>query len=214
MEADIYMAGHDLVSAVLKWRVRGHARWSENAMAPIPNGQDRWRGTLSVFENADYEFTIEAWIDPFRSWQHEFRKKFDGGLRDLSSETIEGVHIVESAAARAAASPHGAPDAARLREIAKRIEAAEPKDVNEIAQWAELAGLMAAWPDRSLATEYRLATAAVPSDYPRVLVDRERALFAAWYEFFPAPPRASPTAAPLSAIASIASTTQRPWGST
>ena len=86
------MAGHDVVAAVLKWRVRGRQRWSETAMKPIPNGQDRWSGVLSVFENAEHEFTIEAWVDAFRSWQHEFRKKFEGGVQDLASETIEGAH--------------------------------------------------------------------------------------------------------------------------
>jgi starch synthase (maltosyl-transferring) len=181
VEADIYMAGHDAVSAQLKWRVRGKPRWSETAMKPIPNGQDRWSAVLSVFENAEYEFTIEAWVDAFRSWQLEFRKKFEGGVQDLASETVEGAHIIESAAGRAEASGTGAWDAARLREIAKKIEAAEPKEVNEIARWGELAGLMAAWPDRSQTTEYRLT----PAGYPRVMVDRERALYAAWYEFFP-----------------------------
>jgi starch synthase (maltosyl-transferring) len=180
VEADIYMAGHDAVTAALKWRVRGQPRWNETAMKAIPNGQDRWRGVLSVFENADHEFTIEAWVDAFRSWQQEFRKKFEGGVRDLASETIEGATIVESAAARAETSGMGAWDGVRLREIARKIKGAEPKEVNEIARWAELEGLMAAWPDRSQTTEYQL-----PAGYPRVTVDRERALYAAWYEFFP-----------------------------
>ncbi|HEX4085685.1 MAG TPA: alpha-1,4-glucan--maltose-1-phosphate maltosyltransferase [Chthoniobacteraceae bacterium] len=183
VEADIFMAGHDVVSAVLKWRVRGAGRWSETAMKPIPNGQDRWRGTLSVFDNAEYEYTIEAWVDAFRSWQHEFRKKFEGGVTDLSSETIEGAHIVQAAAARAGAA--AAWDAARLREIAAKIERAEPREANEIARWGELEGLMAAWPDRSLTTEFQLSAAGVAAGYPRVMVDRERALYAAWYEFFP-----------------------------
>jgi len=184
VEADVYMAGHDVVAAVLKWRVRGSPRWNETAMKPIPNGQDRWRGVLSVFENAEYEFTIEAWVDGFRSWQHEFRKKFEGGVRDLASETIEGAHLVESAAALAEASG-AAPDAARLLDIARKIQAAEPKELNEMARWADLEGLMAAWPDRSQTTEYQLGVAGAPAGYPRVLVDRERALYAAWYEFFP-----------------------------
>ncbi|MGA3169637.1 MAG: maltotransferase domain-containing protein [Chthoniobacteraceae bacterium] len=184
VEADIFMAGHDIVSALLKWRVCGKPRWSETPMKPIPNGQDRWRGLLSVFENAGYEFTIEAWVDAFRSWQYEFRKKIDGGLRARAGETIEGAHIVESAAARAQ-SGNAAAEAARLREIAKRIETSEPKEVNDIAQWAELESLMSAWPDRSQSTEYRLAVAGVQGAYPRVTVDRKRALCAAWYEFFP-----------------------------
>jgi starch synthase (maltosyl-transferring) len=185
VEADIYMAGHDVVAAALKWRVRGRQRWNETAMKAIPNGQDRWRGVLSVFENAEHEFTIEAWVDPFRSWQLEFRKKFEGGVQDLASETIEGAHLVESAAAQAEASGSGAWDAARLREIARKIEAAGPKEVNEIARWGELEGLMAAWPDRSQTTEFQLTAGAAHAGYPRLMVDRERALYAAWYEFFP-----------------------------
>ena len=46
-----------------------------------------------------------------------------------------------------------------------------------MARWSELEALMAAWPDRSHSTEY--------TPCPQVLVDRERAQFAAWYEFFP-----------------------------
>ncbi len=185
VEADVYMAGHDVVAAALKWRVRGNERWSETAMKAIPNGQDRWRGVLSVFENSEYEFTIEAWVDTFRSWQLEFRKKFEGGVQDLASETIEGAHLVESAAARAEVAGSGGSDAARLKEIARKIEAAEPKEVNEMARWGELEGLMAAWPDRSQTTEYQLTAAAAQAGYPRVMVDRERAQYAAWYEFFP-----------------------------
>ena len=139
VEADVFMAGHDVVAALLKWRVRGAARWHETAMKAIPNGNDRWSGVLSVFENGIYEFTIEAWVDAFRSWQHEFRKKIEGGVQDLSSETIEGAHLVESAAMRAEAAARRA-DAARLRELAERIEKAEPREVQEIARWAGAGG--------------------------------------------------------------------------
>ena len=81
VEADVFMAGHDVVAALLKWRARGAARWHETPMTSIPNGNDRWGGVLSLFENAVYEYTIEGWVDAFRSWQHEFRKKFEGGVQ-------------------------------------------------------------------------------------------------------------------------------------
>ncbi len=173
VEADVFKDGHDVVAAVLKWRKTGAQRWFETPMAPIPNGNDRWRGTASLFENATYEYTIEAWGDVFRTWQHEFRKKFEGGVKDLASETLEGAALVASAAMRAA-EPE---DQSRLVEIAEKIKAAEPARVDEIAHWSELEALMAAWPDRTQSTEY--------TPYPRVIVDRERALYAAWYEFFP-----------------------------
>jgi len=171
VEADIFKDGHDVVSAVLKWRKAGAAQWHETAMAPLVN--DRWRGVCSLFGNAVHEFTIEAWGDPFKSWQHEFRKKYEGGVKDLSSETLEGSQLISAAAARA----KGTSDAARLIELSKKMKACAPKEAEQMTRWTELEVLMETWPDRSGSTEYE--------PYPRVTVDRERALFAAWYEFFP-----------------------------
>lgn len=173
VEADVFKDGHDVVAAVLKWRRIGAKRWYETPMAAIPNDNDRWRATCSLFENATYEYTIEAWGDAFRSWQHEFHAKFQGGVKDLASETLEGAALVASAAMRA----NEPADQSRLVELAEKIKAADPKQVDQIAHWSELEALMAAWPDRSQATEY--------TPYPQVTVDRERARFSAWYEFFP-----------------------------
>ncbi len=171
VEADIFKEGHDLVSALLKWRKKGEVAWNETPMKPLLN--DRWRAACSLFENATYEYTIEAWGDVFRSWCEEFRKKFEGGVTPLESETLEGAAIVRAAAARAAL----AADKQRLTELADLIEASAPAQVDAIAHWPELEALMMAWADRSRSTEY------LP--YALVNVDRERARFAAWYEFFP-----------------------------
>lgn len=181
VEADVFKDGHDVVTAVLKWRKSGAERWHETPMTPLVN--DRWRATCSLFENATYEYTIEAWGDVFRSWQHEFRAKHEGGVSDLASETLEGAQLILAAAGRAGA----APDGARLVEIADRIKAGEPKEVDQIAHWSELEALMASYPDRSRATEFTFGApgGGVGNGYPRIEVDRERALFGAWYEFFP-----------------------------
>jgi len=175
VEADVFKDGHDLISVLLKWRKSGEATWHETLMMPLEN--DRWHATCSFFENAIHEYTIETWGDTFRSWQHEFRKKFQGGVIDLTSETLEGAQFVRAAAGRAA----GTPDAERLAGLAGKIEAATPAEVDQIAHWTELEALMATWPDRSLATEFKLQS----GRYPRVEVDRIRSKFAAWYEFFP-----------------------------
>lgn len=171
VQADVFKDGHDHVSALLKWRRTGTIAWNETAMVPLLN--DRWSATATLFENATYEYTIEAWGDTFRTWQEEFRKKFEGGITALESETLEGAAIVRRAAHRALIPA----DQERLEEIAGLIEAAKPAQVDAIAHWNELEALMTAWADRSLSTEY------LP--YPRVKVDREAARFAAWYEFFP-----------------------------
>jgi starch synthase (maltosyl-transferring) len=237
VEADIFKDGHDIVSAVLKWRKTGAEKWHETPMQIIdPHNRDRWQGMFSVFENAVYEFTIEAWGDCFRSWQHEFHLKFAAGLRDLKSETLEGAGFVAKAAHLAEQSGQKR-DSERLAEFADEIRAGAPEEVHTISHTPELEGLMSAYADRSESTEHVLnlppladlvdtaaasiATAPEPkttatkrataskkkspksiaepqpaaiapasasdfrAKYPEVYVDRPRALFSQWYEFFP-----------------------------
>src|SRR3954471_4490666 len=171
VEADVFKDGHDVVAAVLKWRRLGETLWHETLMAHIDN--DRWRGVCTLYENAIYEYTVEAWTDTFTGWQHEFAKKFEAGLDNLSSETLEGAALLDAAADRA----ENLPDADRLRELANTMRNDQPAQVNEIAHSGELEVLMATYPDRSSATQYAPA--------PRVIVDRREARTAAWYEFFP-----------------------------
>src|SRR5436190_1370340 len=171
VEADVFKDGHDVVAAALKWRKLGETHWHETPMAHVDN--DRWRGVCTVYENAIYEYTVEAWTDTFRGWQHEFATKFEAGIDNLSSETLEGAALLEAAANRAA----NFADADRLRDLANTMRAGDPAQVNEIAHSGELEVLMATYPDRASSTQYGPA--------PRVVVDRKEARTAAWYEFFP-----------------------------
>ncbi len=169
--ADIFKDGHDKVAAVLKWRIAGQEDWHETPMEHLVN--DRWQGACTLYENAEYEYTIEAWADQFAGWVEEFDKKYSAGQQQLDSEILEGAALVAAAAERA----ESAADRKHLKEIATRMQNSPASEVHEISRWSELTGLLRAWPDRSLATEF--------TPYHRVWVDRSRAAFAAWYEFFP-----------------------------
>src|SRR5215467_8719578 len=57
-------------------------------------------GYLSFIENAQHEYTVEAWEDDFKSWQVEYAKKYGAGNLDLT-ELDEGSILGEKAAARA-----------------------------------------------------------------------------------------------------------------
>jgi len=171
VEADIFKEGHDAVTALLKWRRAGDELWRETPMIPL--GNDRWSGTLCVTSPGAWEFTIEAWGDVFFSWQQEIGKKFGAGLTDLRSETLEGAAFVEAAAVRAKKSP----DATGLKAFAAALHEADAAEAHAIANDPGLCALMTAYADRSLATT---ASPAHP-----IQADRERATFAAWYEFFP-----------------------------
>src|ERR1700757_3114794 len=171
VEADIFKDGHDVVAAVLKWRVAGKPAWRKTPMIFVDN--DRWRGVCTLYDEDIHEYTIEAWTDTFRSWQQEFIKKFEGGISDLRSEALEGAAIVGAAAGRA----RDRADRERLLEFFEQISTSANSEIYAIAQSPELEVLMATYPDRSDAAQYAPA--------PRVVFDRQAALCAAWYEFFP-----------------------------
>ena len=171
VEADIFKDGHDVVAAILKWRVLGKRAWRETPMNFLDN--DRWRGVCTLYDEAIHEYTVEAWTDTFRSWQGEFAKKFEAGISDLRSEALEGSALVEAAAKRA----RDRADRKRLLELSRQISTGANSEIHAIAQSGELEVLMATYPDRSAATQY--------DPPPRVVVDRPAALIGAWYEFFP-----------------------------
>src|SRR5437660_919344 len=111
VEADIFKEGHDVVAAALKWRMVGESSWHETPMKLVDN--DRWRGACTFYENAIYEYTVEAWIDAFTGWQHEFSTKFKAGVTPLRSEAHEGAALIVEEGRRA----HDPRAASRLCEI-------------------------------------------------------------------------------------------------
>ena len=171
VEADVFKDGHDVVAAAVKWRVLGEPRWNETPMTLFEN--DRWRGTITLHEEAIHEYTVEAWIDTFHGWQHEFAAKFAAGVEDLTTEALEGAALLKAAADRSQVPA----DSKRLREMSKSIRIGDHAQIDALARSPELEVLMALYPDRSTATQYAPA--------PRVIVDRRAARFASWYEFFP-----------------------------
>src|SRR5438270_4394688 len=136
-EADIFKDGHDVVAAVLKWRVVGKRAWRETPMSFVDN--DRWHGVCTLYDEAIHEYTVEAWTDTFRSWQREFAKKFEAGISALQSEALEGAALVAAAARRAC----DRADRARWGEYSEQMSAAGNAEIYAIARSAELEVRMA-----------------------------------------------------------------------
>jgi starch synthase (maltosyl-transferring) len=165
ISADIFREGHEVLAAFVRYRPEGEATWRETPMRFVDN--DRWAGEIAFDEIGRWVFTIEAMADAFQSWLADLTKRLAVG-QDVASELLEGAALVNAAAERA-----GGADGRLLSAHATRLargDAAAARD-------PELATLMARHLDRSQATVTEL-------EYP-VQVDRERARFAAWYEFFP-----------------------------
>jgi starch synthase (maltosyl-transferring) len=168
VSADVFKEGHDVLAVFLKYRRADEATWRETPMRFVDN--DRWAGAFAVEDNARYLYTIEALPDPFRSWLADLGKRVAAG-QDVRSELREGAALVQAAAGRATGA-----DAAALRAWLGRLGADQP-DAVAAASDESLAALMDRQLDRADATW-------AEREYP-VTVDRERARFASWYEFFP-----------------------------
>ena len=170
VSADIFKDGHDVLAAYLRYRRAGERAWRETPMRHVDN--DRWAGEFTLEANGRYQYTIEALPDPFRSWLEDLEKR-RAADQDLTSALREGTQLVRAAAERA----KGA-DRAALVACADRIErAATQTEAAAVAVEAELGEWMRRHLDRSEATWAAREL--------EVVVDRERARFAAWYEFFP-----------------------------
>ena len=87
VRADVHADGHDVVGAVVLFRRAGEERWRESPMRALDN--DRMQGSFRVEALGRYEYTVEAWIDRFASWQRELSKKAGAG-QDVSIELMEG----------------------------------------------------------------------------------------------------------------------------
>ncbi|MCX7824988.1 MAG: alpha-1,4-glucan--maltose-1-phosphate maltosyltransferase [Verrucomicrobiae bacterium] len=170
VEADMFADGHDLLAGVLRYRHETESEWSETPLEPLVN--DRWRAQFLVTKLGRYRYTIQGWMDPFRSWLRDLKKKVEAN-QDVSVDLLIGAQIIEAAAARA-----DGDDAKLLRERAAVI-----KGTTDLAERAKLAlsdDLVAAMdrhPNRTYAGTYAHELI--------VEVERERARFSAWYEMFP-----------------------------
>ncbi|MFZ7127603.1 MAG: alpha-1,4-glucan--maltose-1-phosphate maltosyltransferase [Desulfobacterales bacterium] len=170
VEADIFADSHDALSARLLVRRQGDARWGGLRMQPMVN--DRWYGTFRVDHLGEYFYTLQAWVDRFKTWRRDLHKKAASG-QNVDVELLVGAELIEAAAARADEA-----DAARLRRYAEMLEG-EPLTETKIrvAFNRELVQLMTGHPDLRFATAYEKRL--------QVVVERRRARFSAWYEMFP-----------------------------
>jgi len=170
VSADVFTDGHDAVKAVLQWRMAGKKKWSEVPMALISN--DRWEATFIPQSQGKYEFTIIGWVDHFASWQHGLKRKFEAN-QDVSIELLMGKDLISQAANA------GSEKKAQLETAVAILDnaAEDPIKAVNYATSTELSSLL-----------YNGVTKKDVAQYSKILtieVERKKALFSSWYEFFP-----------------------------
>ncbi len=177
VEVDLIADGHDLLGGALLYRHEQESAWREVRLAAMVN--DRWRASFVLDRLGVWHYALEGWVDHAATWLHVLHVKADAGEQsaaDLPVELQVGSLLCAAAAERASASPA---DAVRLRDASRALARAETPVAERVALALDpgLAEILARWPDRGRATRY--------GHELRVSVDRPRAQFSSWYEFFP-----------------------------
>lgn len=172
--ADILADGHEAVSALLLFREKDNraldAGWEEVPMVFMEN--DRWIGEFCVEKLGIYGYTLEGWVDHFKTWKKDVKKKFEAA-QDIRTDLLIGVKYMEDAAKRAIGS-----DKNRFTEFVRLLRnESDPSKAISVALSQEIAALMEKYSDRRFSTKYEKELS--------VVVDRPKALFSAWYERFP-----------------------------
>ena len=167
--ADIFRYGRDRVSASVKHRKRGSEAWLEVPMRPVDN--DRWTGSFVLDGLGTYEYTVEAWTDTFTTTVEALEKWAAAG-EDVSVD-VRGLEGQIEEAVQRAVGEH-------RQELSSFHKALREGD----GSWAvqvkspRLSELMATYAPKRDHVVHRVL---------RVVVDREEARYATWYEMFPAP---------------------------
>jgi starch synthase (maltosyl-transferring) len=173
VEVDLVADGHDILGGRLLHRRSGEAQWQAEPLTALHN--DTYRARFQVESLGVYEYTVEAWVDELASWRHALQRKIDGGEHaDVTIHLRQGAGLLQDVAGRTSGDARAALEAASAAlDAAERDEEA----AREAALDPELAELAARHPDLARAT--RAETVYL------VEVERPRARFSSWYEFFP-----------------------------
>ncbi|MFZ5453332.1 MAG: alpha-1,4-glucan--maltose-1-phosphate maltosyltransferase [Thermodesulfobacteriota bacterium] len=170
VEADIVTDGHEVIAAQLLYRREQDPDWQSAPLTPLVN--DRWQGEFQVTDLGRWIYAIAAWVDRFRTWQRDLKKRVDAG-QDVAVELLVGVGFIEEAQALA---PKAA--AKKLEEKAKILRGeGSLEEKLDAAQDPALTDLMGRYPDQRFITIY--------DKNLTVVVDPVKARYGAWYEMFP-----------------------------
>jgi starch synthase (maltosyl-transferring) len=203
VSATVFREGHGAVAAAVVLRDPDGSNLPMEMMHALAPGTDRWGAEVAATRPGPWSFRVEAWSDPIADWHHDAGIKVPRG-QDIELVLAEGAilfdqaskSIIRSSRVRLPEPGPGwveqaesgepvkdkplAPDVVRaaLAEVAQvlRDPKLTPWDRLAATREPEVTRMLAAYPLRKLVTRSRRMP---------LVVDRERALYGSWYEFFP-----------------------------
>jgi starch synthase (maltosyl-transferring) len=169
--ATAFREGHDAIGCHVVWS--GPDGVARPPVRMTAGDNDRWHATVRPDAVGLWTFAVEAFADPYRTWRHAVLAKLDAGqgAEDLANDLAEGAVVLDRVASHAPTV-----EATRVRAAAAALRDTATPLPARVAPALDVDDVLWAWPVRDLVSV---------SDPYLIWVDRERALFSAWYEMFP-----------------------------
>ena len=185
VSATIFREGHEMLGAGVVLTDPAGQRRPIALMRQLAEGTDRYGTEVAATSEGLWHFTVEAWGDPVARWRHDAEIKVPIG-QDVELMLTGGALLLERGAAQIRKTKELPMAEARVARAAKatltaaaellRDPESPPLERLAAALSPEVVGAQAAFPVVDLLT--------TSDSYP-LIVQRKRALFSAWYEFFP-----------------------------
>jgi starch synthase (maltosyl-transferring) len=185
VSATVFREGHEMLGAGVVLTDPAGQRQRIEPMHELAEGTDRYGADVAATSEGLWHFAVEAWGDPVARWRHDAEIKVPIG-QDVELMLTEGALLLERAAAQIRpARTLAAAEARRARTARTALTAAAgvvrdaelpPLERLAAALTPAVTAAQAAFPLRDLLT--------TSENYP-LIVHRQRALYSAWYEFFP-----------------------------
>ncbi len=173
VEADIYCDGHDSIRAELLYRHTGQNDWSITEMKHMVN--DRWHGTFQVKTEGEHYYTIRGWVDRSKTWYSDILKKIDAAV-EIKGDIAMGLQLIENIRFT-----YGSlkPEDQRYLDMVTGLLLSGKSETEKIKiiEDRSLYETLLRYPLRLYVTDY--------IHQLKVICERPKAAFSAWYEFFP-----------------------------
>ena len=174
VRATVFREGHDAVAATAVLVAPDGTDHSSARMRDISPGNDLFRAFLVPDAEGLWGFRVEGWSDPYGTWHHDASIKVHAGV-DVELMLAEGALVLDRAAGLEGLN---AEQVGVLVDAVRALrDASRPPGARLAAGTApEVHAVLDAVPLRDHVSPSAL--------YP-LRVDRQRALYGSWYEFFP-----------------------------
>ena len=169
VNAHVLVDGHDVIVASVLYKHEQERTWKEVRMQHV--GNDEWQASFTVEKQGFYVYKVEGWVDYALNWQHGIERKIEAG-QHVTSELLEGAEYLKPL----------------IKKANKTEKAYLTECINCFADEQQYDKAIArATSDKlhQVFVKYPIKFLSNTSHDIRIYVDRLKARFSTWYEFFP-----------------------------